>query len=141
MKDSVALHHDASLGTTRMREDDENGSISHRQCVYRELLREKEELEVRKADLLGRKTLAIKRLRAAKLAEGSATDIGACSWLSSPGDIARMRDDLCVASESEEMLIKLVEQVRNVRERVLVQALCIYRDRSPSAETHDARES
>ncbi|PXF41997.1 hypothetical protein BWQ96_08304 [Gracilariopsis chorda] len=123
------------------REDNEYDSASHRHQVHRQLLREKEELEARKADLLRRKALAIKRLLSAKVAEGSAVDGEPCSWLSDPADIAKMRHDLCAASESDELLMKLVEQVRNIRERMLEQALSIYRDRASSIEPRAAQES
>eukprot|EP00737_Agarophyton_chilense_P003729 gb/GEZJ01004446.1/.p1 GENE.gb/GEZJ01004446.1/~~gb/GEZJ01004446.1/.p1 ORF type:complete len:164 (+),score=30.24 gb/GEZJ01004446.1/:2550-3041(+) len=110
--------------------DDCNPTCSTRRRVFENLKEEKSLLEARKTDLNRQLDLEKRRLEAHNLLESSLKPSVSdpCCWLSHPNEISRMRDRLKKASENEQLILPIVEEVRDIRERLLEQALVVYRE-------------
>jgi len=87
------------------------------------LSHERQDLEAQKVALEKRQELALRRLRAYTMSKEHPESTG---WLQTPQDIAETRRRLEVALTNEEVLLKLIDEVRAVKDALTVQAFALH---------------
>lgn len=96
--------------------------------IYAALQAEKKSLEATETELQKQFDLACKKLQTYNHMV-SKKDDHKCNWLCNPREVTKLRNRLHEASQNEDVILQLVAEVREMREKLLVEALLIYRDR------------